>query len=45
MRTPKRRSNLRRYYNLPSDAVLALLAQDRDEESLFTTFSRRRRPR
>jgi len=42
MRTSKRNANLRRYRNLPMDAVLALLAESRDEE-YFLLRDRRRR--
>ena len=43
MRASKHNSNLRRCRNLPTDAVLALLAESRDEEYFFTRRSLRRR--
>ena len=44
MRIRKRKSHLRRYRNLPADAVLALLSESRDEE-YFTNRRDRREQR
>ena len=43
MRTSRRNSNLRRYRNLPTHAVLALLAEGREEEYFIASHSLRRR--
>ena len=43
MRASRRNSTLRRCRNLPTDAVLALLAESRDEEYFFASRSLRRR--
>ena len=44
MRNRKPKSYLRRYRNLPADAVLALLSESRDEE-YFTNPRERREQR
>ena len=42
MRTIRRSSHLRRYRNLPMDAVLALLYETGDEEQEFVVWRNRR---
>ena len=41
MRNRKPKSHLRRYRNLPADAVLALLSESRDEEYFIHPRERR----